>query len=633
MNFFGSNPFSLHSSSTFLAEDILIKKILLTHDPDGRRLDSELLLCATENVMSYTATSEVSSFHIDAIAEKDISKIEVIGAEESLGQIIHKILNEMLFKNAGEGDLHARTMILFDLLGKYRWDAKLALILAAFATSYGEFWLIMQLYPHNPLAVSVAMLKQLPNDLSMLKPRLKALSKLVKTMVAVTKCIIKFEGLPLRYVKLDDEAMAIAKSHIYIAAYWITRSTLACSSQITDLIAMKPEQVSSNQTALAVWQLSSLVYRLSSLYSHLNRQVDFCHQQIETRLHQKLLNIFQEAHADNQEVLGVLLALKDDLPLKNSYTQEKLGVSELKDKVVVLLASEPELLPLEGLFLLVHQTYNHLSHKNLDESYEIVWVPISFSDKWTEAEAERFNLLSNSLPWYSLRRPWLLNSAVVNYIKQVWNFKCDPLMVVLDSQGMVTNSNAIDMILIWGAKAYPFSSSREKQLWKEENWTLKLLVDEIDPLLTRWVEEGRNICIYGSENQDWIREFNDKMKESRSVGVQIEMVYVGSRHRSEHSMRRSIFRLGQSIISDHIQEEVSSLLDSTDEGWAVIGRGSTTDIVKLQGRKATECLNKFSEWGGNVMKLGFFGALRSVLEAPPIPGPCNHSILFLTLKD
>lgn len=56
----------------------------------------------------------------------------------------------MLFKNAGEGDLHERTMILFDLLGNYRWDAKLALILAAFATSYGEFWLIMQLYPHNP---------------------------------------------------------------------------------------------------------------------------------------------------------------------------------------------------------------------------------------------------------------------------------------------------------------------------------------------------------------------------------------------------------------------------------------------------------------------------------------------------
>lgn len=37
---------------------------------------------------------------------------------------------------------------------------------------------------------------------------------------------------------------------------------------------------SSNQIALALWQLSSLVHRLSSIYSHLNQQMDLCHQQI-----------------------------------------------------------------------------------------------------------------------------------------------------------------------------------------------------------------------------------------------------------------------------------------------------------------------------------------------------------------
>ena len=33
-----------------------------------------------------------------------------------------------------------------------------------------------------------------------------------------------------------------------------------------------------------------------------------------------------------------------------------------------------------------------------------------------------------------------------------------------------------------GARAYPFSTSKEKELRDEENWTLKLLLDEIDPL-------------------------------------------------------------------------------------------------------------------------------------------------------
>lgn len=45
--------------SKSIEEDFLIRKILLTHDPDGRRLDSELLLQAVESVMCSTASAEV----------------------------------------------------------------------------------------------------------------------------------------------------------------------------------------------------------------------------------------------------------------------------------------------------------------------------------------------------------------------------------------------------------------------------------------------------------------------------------------------------------------------------------------------------------------------------------------------
>lgn len=142
-----------------------------------------------------------------------------------------------------EGDLQARTLILFDLLGNYRWDAKVALVLAAFVITYGEFWLIMQLYPCNHLAALVATLKYLPSDLSVFKTQFKALGLLVKAMVDVTKCIIKFEGLPLQHVELDIEELAITKSQIYVATYWVLKSALTCSSQVTDLKAMKHEQV------------------------------------------------------------------------------------------------------------------------------------------------------------------------------------------------------------------------------------------------------------------------------------------------------------------------------------------------------------------------------------------------------
>jgi hypothetical protein len=161
------------------------------------------------------------------------------------------------------------------------------------------------------------------------------------------------------------------------------------------------------------------------------------------------------------------------------------------------------------------------------------------------------------------------------------------------------------------------------------------------------VEKGRNICIYGSENQDWIQEINSKLKEIKSGGVQLEMVYVGKRNPDEHvrnilasipeenhtgfisflkiqffwlrleSMRRSKLRLGKTVDTDHILKEVSALLDFSDKGWAIIGKGSSTDILKLQGEDLLHCLNLFSQWEENLAKP--LDASRGALE------PCSHS--------
>lgn len=146
-------------------------------------------------------------------------------------------------KCSEKGDINSKTMALFDLLEKYRWDAKVVLVIAAFAAKYGEFWGLMQLYQSNALAISVTRLKQIPMDLRSLKPRLKALSLLVKTMMEVAKCIIKFESLPLLYVEQDDHIFHATKFHIYIAVYWIARSIFTCFSQVAEFTTKKHEQV------------------------------------------------------------------------------------------------------------------------------------------------------------------------------------------------------------------------------------------------------------------------------------------------------------------------------------------------------------------------------------------------------
>jgi len=135
---------------------------------------------------------------------------------------------------------------------------------------------------------------------------------------------------------------------------------------------------------------------------------------------------------------------------------------------------------------LVHQTYDHPLHNKLEGKYDIVWLPIS-SGKWTNNEIKIFTFLSNSLPWCSIRQPWSISSTTINYAKQEWGHEAEPVMVVLDSNGRVTNLNASDMVWIWGATAYPFSDTREKELWNEEKWSLKFLLNNINPLFTMWV--------------------------------------------------------------------------------------------------------------------------------------------------
>jgi len=162
-------------------------------------------------------------------------------------------------------------------------------------------------------------------------------------------------------------------------------------------------------------------------------------------------------------------------------------VSELKNKLVLLLITKPQLLSPVDLFLLVQQTCDHPLNERLKESYKIVWIPLPSSDSWTEAEESSFNFLSDSLPWHAVRKPRLLSPAVIKYIRERWNYKDEPIMVALDSRGKVTNYNALDMINIWGAKAYPFSASKEEDLWQDQNLTMQLLLDEINPLLAYWV--------------------------------------------------------------------------------------------------------------------------------------------------
>ncbi|KAI3812439.1 hypothetical protein L1987_17148 [Smallanthus sonchifolius] len=647
MELSGNDSSTPQSFSTELSieQEFIMNKTLLTHETDVHRVDCKILFRAMENIMLYASNSD------NAVDVHTLDSIENFATKDTLEYAIYKLSRAILWECHNAKDMHARTLLLLEMLGNYRWDAKVVLILTAFAISYGEFRLILEVYSHNSLAASLAVLKNLCwRNCEALRPQFKAMDMLIKEMMEVAKCVVRFEGLPVQFVLLDDHdctLMAGAKSNIYLATYWIFRSTLTSASQITDLIAMKQEN--SNITANAAWGLSSLALRLSGLCSCLRMQVDASQERIEQKLYKKLMVLLKDpTKVDNQELLHLFFSLNDDLPLKDSSSKAKVGISTLKHKVVMLLVSKPDHLPVEETLLLLQQTHEHPHNKNIEQDYEIMWVPISSSETWNLDEHISFDYLSNSLPWLSIRQPWLLNSAVVRMIREEWKFEERPLLVVLDPLGSVSNYNAIDMALIWGPKAFPFSDSREKELWEEENWNVKLMLDGTDHFLTKTVEGGQNICICGSDNLDWIKEFESRIKKLKNAGLQLQVIYVGSRN-SIASMRTaladinkdssftptkvqffwlrlekikdSLLQAGQSQTFANYEpllNQVSELLDTDDHNtnWAVFGCGSSKDFLLLKGDKVMELFDRVPDWAKKVATMGFVG-----------PATCDHTTM------
>ncbi|XP_072978771.1 protein SIEVE ELEMENT OCCLUSION B [Typha angustifolia] len=645
-------------------DSAVMKQILSTHAPDGRDIDVRPLLHVVEDVLNRsTPTVVVTPLTQHDLLDDKLHHVENIGMLEALAYTVHRISCEIAYKCSSGGDAHATTLAVFNLLTNYPWDAKVVLALAAFAVSYGEFWLTAQLHTVNPLAKSIALLKQLPDILEhtdVLKPRFDAVNMLIKAMLDVTKCIIEFKELPTEYISPESPDMSMAMNHIPTAVYWTVRSVVACASQVIGLIGLGHEYISSTTEA---WELSSLAHKLNNIHGHLNKQLDICYRQIADKKniesYQTLVRLFETVHIDNMKILRALIYSKDDLPLVDGTTKKRTSVDVLRRKIVMLFISDMDISH-EELFVLV-QIYNDTHQGKLERHYEIVWLPIiDRHHPWTSTKDETFNRLASNMPWYSLHHPSLVDPSVIKYVRDVWHFDKKPMLVVLDPQGKVVCPNALHMMWIWGSLAFPFTSNREEALWREETWRIEFLVDEIDPAILTWVKEGRYVCLYGGEDVEWIRKFTTTLRRvAQEARIHLEMIYVGKSNPKERvkrainvvaneklsgywqdpamvwffwvrleSMWHSKMQHEKSVEEDVIMQEVMSMLsfDGSDEGWALISKGSV-DIIKSHGRKLLECLTKFDTWKDEVDTQGFIPALEMALKPYDTHEHCTRLIL------
>ncbi|KAL1563080.1 hypothetical protein AAHA92_05584 [Salvia divinorum] len=465
--------------------------------------------------------------------------------------------------------------------------------------------------------------------------------------------------------------MAVALAQIPIAVYWITRVIVACASQITEILGIT--QVISSYTE--TWDLSSLEQKIISIQTTFNIQLDLCYKYIVEKKQIEHVQTIKESielttsettvYVDNQKILQLIIFVNDGSP-PLAYGPDKatkVGVEVLKGKTVLLLISDLEISD-DEIFILT-QMYQASRKDSLQ--YEIVWLTIV--DKVDEDEEfdTKFFDLKKKMPWYTLEHPSLLEPGVIRYVKEEWHYSRKPILVALDPQGKVSSSNAYHMLWTWGNTAYPFTVGRDLELWSNQEWSLKLLISDIDASISKWIKEEKVICLYGGENYDWIQDFVTTAKEVISVaGIKLEMVYVGKNTTKERIKKLKEILAGRSLIwenptfiwyfwtriesmmyskihhgakvatvkdnGDYILVEVLNMLTlgGSDQGWGLISQGAGSGpgkIARAKGDVILKALVEFKTWSGEVKPKGFVVALNTYLAGQHTKEHCNRLIL------
>ncbi|GAB4845685.1 hypothetical protein Ancab_039088 [Ancistrocladus abbreviatus] len=647
----------------FLTSDdqVLTRRVEETHVPDGsRQIDVRPLFQIVEDVLN-RATQTIAQGTLmgtqmatETMEGKASSTLLV--STPDLPIIIDRVSCEILCKCWAGGDAHEATLSVLRLLAHFPWEAKVVLTLAAFGMTYGEFWLLAQIYPTNPLAKSMALLKQLPiivEQSGSYKFQFEAINKLIKAILNVTRCIIDFKELPALYLTEEEPQLRAARSYFPVAVYWTIRSTVGAAAHITTITSRGFEHLPASNIT---WELSNWEFKLNSIYEHLMGTMKILLDLIEKRREEsdfEMLRkfIYEMIHVDNMPVLKRLIGGKDDpQPLFDCANKRRVHFEVLRRKSVILLISDMTISQNE-LSMLV-QIYNATKI----HQYEIVWMPIiDRSITWTDTLQTQFERLQSPMQWYSVYRPTQIDSAVTRFTREIWNFSGRPILVVLDPQGRVLSPNAAHMVWIWGSAAFPFTSLQEEALWKLETWKLELLVDSIDQTITDWIRDGKYIFVFGGDDIDWLRNF---IRQARSVadsaGIDLKMLYVGKSHAKRDAVSKvtaalmaddkchcwpeptTVWFFWQRIESmllskmqleqadnhaDIITQEIKKLLsyDRGPGGWALLSKGSTV-LLLGHGSTVYEALRQHETiWRKEVPLVGFDNAFRTHLVTFDIP--------------
>ncbi|KAL0009848.1 hypothetical protein SO802_004956 [Lithocarpus litseifolius] len=425
-------------------------------------------------------------------------------------------------KNLKEETLEETTNSILKKLEGYSWHAQAVLTLAAFVSDYGDFCRHLdQFHSSDHLTKPVGNMKQIPalrtqpkiDDKH--KDAILKLNKLIKETFNFIDCIVMLGHLSVKhgFQETRDEQKSLTDNILYYD-FWAIMTVVACTTWMSCL--NKDE----NETKI----FSRCADKIADTLVDLKFEIQIA----EAKAYRRLTKFLKEPHCI-VEVLNKLISGEgNEQPVKVFDNDTILvNMEVVKTKNVLLFFS--------GLDISEYVSILKPIYKEIKNDFKIMWIPIV--EPWTKDTQKKFDIQRDDMPWYVVQQFSSISS--IKYVKEQWQFKNEPIIVVLNPQGRVEHHNALHMIMTWGKRAIPFTRSKEDELTrrKEDNlrngddWFGSLMIEICpDSMLPTWIKDQKCIFIYGGNDESWSKEFHEKatrVKNEISARTSIELFCVG----------------------------------------------------------------------------------------------------------
>uniref|UniRef100_A0A7N0ZR48 Uncharacterized protein n=1 Tax=Kalanchoe fedtschenkoi TaxID=63787 RepID=A0A7N0ZR48_KALFE len=656
-------------------------------------------------------------------AESVDAELDPMISEPSLRELFHNIdhyLREIMERVISTGmDEHTSTLFLLETLGRsrYFWDNILILILTSFALEHGAWLLALKsIFADSSEKEDINMvLKRVVSLTSNLRGNTKkdaadcetgfciyisllsstvrmpsdgwksmeSLYNLIRAMFEVTEVILCIRSYIMSSLwgEFDDLQC--------LSVYWIVYGIATCSSQCNAL-PKNGYVIQDSQKLIYVYEkLTSLRLRLQEVRKKAEQSLGwnenliflfnflslfsfhyhYCQFTKVVNLDdEKIKRAYKIPNKEDRNSYYAFMALFGQPQLDCSKGSEELQLCRcdrndmdlsvsmtLRDKILLLLISGLDIFSNEILFL--RDTYIE-SKTSVQQDYEVGWVPI-LSGMWTTSSEEKCAKLLQMMPWYMVEHPKFISEETKKFIRQVWKFKRRPIVVAIDQDGDVVCPNVIHMIYIWGSKAFPFTPLRERTLWNSAETRLDSLIFDFDPNMSRMLEDGKWVILYGGSDIEWSRKFTIQVRKVLSDAcILTEMIYVGeNRELDPQSYSLDLRKVGyfwtrlESILisryqsisardsgTDSILGEVKKLLSyKFAETWACLRTSSSDSMVHGLGDVMLQGFIKFEMWERDIQTNEFAKEFQNHIEqltrGSSSGHACRHIVLHTNDRD